>query len=122
MTELHPLVAAHLAAMQDQRDDTTTKGAWAELIACAWLMEQGYEVFHKVSPSGWADVIAWRGQELIKADVRMCDPGGRAGGLSDCQYQSGVVPLFVTKEGVCSFSFKELSTMYKVLAESAGMR
>lgn len=39
--------------------DTTTKGAQGELIACAWLLGLGFEVFRNVSASGPADIIAW---------------------------------------------------------------
>jgi hypothetical protein len=35
------------------------KGAQGELIASAWLLGLGYEVFRNVSASGPADLIAW---------------------------------------------------------------
>ena len=41
-------------------------GAASELIAAAWLMEMGYEVFRNLSPSGPADLIAWKPTEESK--------------------------------------------------------
>ena len=40
------------------------KGSLAELLACAWLLKQGYEVFRNVSQHGKADLIIWRGNGL----------------------------------------------------------
>lgn len=36
------------------------KGATSELIACAWLLSLGYEVFRNVSGGGPADIVAWK--------------------------------------------------------------
>jgi hypothetical protein len=33
------------------------KGAFGELRACAWLLEQGYEVYRNVSPFGCVDIV-----------------------------------------------------------------
>jgi hypothetical protein len=38
-------------------------GAHTELRAVSWLLEQGYEVFRNVSPSGPADIIVFREDE-----------------------------------------------------------
>jgi hypothetical protein len=46
------------------------KGALHETLACAWFMSQGYEVFRNVSPHGPVDMIAMRGNEIIKVDVK----------------------------------------------------
>jgi len=45
-------------------------GARSELIACAWLIEQGYEVFRNVSQHGLADVIALKGDLIFKIDIK----------------------------------------------------
>lgn len=47
------------------------KGAWGELMASAWLIKYGYEVFRNVSPVGDADLIAWYpdDDEVILIDV-----------------------------------------------------
>jgi len=41
------------------RNDKNARGAAAELIACAWLIGLGYEVFRNVSASGPADMMVW---------------------------------------------------------------
>lgn len=40
-------------------------GTVSELKAQIWLLEQGYEVFANIKPSGRADMVAW----LIKTDT-----------------------------------------------------
>ena len=51
------------------------RGAETELMACAWLLGQGYEVFRNVSPFGMIDIIA------IKDGVtRYIDAKSHAGG------------------------------------------
>lgn len=53
--------------------NTTKKGAIAELTACNWLLNQGYEVFRNLTPTGWIDIIAWKANEdPIFIDVAMC--------------------------------------------------
>ena len=53
------------------------KGSLAELLACAWLLKQGYEVFRNVSQHGVADLIAWRENglpmfiEVRSANIRL---------------------------------------------------
>jgi Holliday junction resolvase-like predicted endonuclease len=55
---------------------TSVKGAINELKVCAWLMEQGYEVFRNVSPTGKGDIIIWKnGEEPIIVDVKV---GGKS--------------------------------------------
>lgn len=51
--------------------DKKHKGSLAELLACAWLLRQGYEVFRNVSQHGVADLIAWQpNTEPILVEVR----------------------------------------------------
>lgn len=45
-------------------------GAQSELVAAAWLIGQGFDVFRNVSPHGDIDLIAVRGDELRKFDVK----------------------------------------------------
>ena len=33
------------------------RGAWAELVACGWLLKEGYEVYRNVSPHGVCDIL-----------------------------------------------------------------
>lgn len=46
------------------------KGAHNELIACAWLLKNGYEVFRNVSPHGLIDILAIKEGSLTKIDVK----------------------------------------------------
>src|SRR5688572_690616 len=46
------------------------RGGWAELIASAWLLERGYEVFRNVSAVGPIDLVAIRGDETLLIDVK----------------------------------------------------
>jgi hypothetical protein len=50
--------------------DKGRKGAHSELIACAWLLDQGYDVYRNVSPVGMVDIIAIKGDEHLKIDVK----------------------------------------------------
>lgn len=52
------------------------KGAHAELRACAWLLEQGYEVFRNVSSHGKIDLVAIKDGEVRFFDVKFCYRGG----------------------------------------------
>lgn len=45
-------------------------GALAELMVCCDLMVRGYEVFRAVSPSCSSDLIACKGDKLLKIEVR----------------------------------------------------
>lgn len=45
-------------------------GDYHELQACAWLMEQGYEVFRNVSSTGPIDIVAIKGSEVRRSNVR----------------------------------------------------
>lgn len=48
---------------------TNITGAKCELVACAWLLELGYQVFRNVAPSGNIDLVAIRDNEVIYIDV-----------------------------------------------------
>jgi len=52
--------------------NTSKKGDQSELLACAWLLEQGYEVFRNVSSVGPIDIIAVNEDETILIDVKTC--------------------------------------------------
>lgn len=47
-----------------------TTGAISELKASSFLMENGYSVFRALSPSCFCDIIAIKGKETIKIEVR----------------------------------------------------
>ena len=50
------------------------KGARSELIACAWLLEQGYEVYRNVSQHGKVDLIAIKNDKMVYVDVKTDRP------------------------------------------------
>ncbi len=56
------------------------RGACSEMLATAWLLQQGYEVFRNVSPFGAIDLIACDpvSHEMVKVDVKTCTPSGEA--------------------------------------------
>ena len=45
-------------------------GASSQLRAELWLLEQGYEVFRNVSAHGPIDIIAIKGNQILKLDVK----------------------------------------------------
>jgi hypothetical protein len=47
-----------------------TVGAIAELMVCADLMKQGYEVFRAMSPASNCDVLAIKGEVIKKYEIR----------------------------------------------------
>lgn len=49
---------------------TSIAGSIAEHKATVWLLEQGYEVFRNVSPTGKVDLIATKDGEMTKVDVK----------------------------------------------------
>ncbi len=73
------------------------RGAFSELTACAWLLSQGYEVYRNVSAFGIIDLIAIRGAEILRLDVKTM--GG--GSLSEEQIQAGVQTILVSQDGIC---------------------
>jgi len=52
--------------------NTCDKGAKHELLAAAWLLEQGYQVFRNVSPAGPVDLVAFDTEtgEIVLIDVK----------------------------------------------------
>jgi hypothetical protein len=84
--------------MTVQRDGVEKKhrGAYNELAACQWLLAQGYEVFRNVSPYGLVDVVAVRGDEILKIDVK-----SDGGSLLRKQTGKGIAVLHVSEDGTC---------------------
>ncbi len=46
------------------------KGAASEVIALLWLLNEGYEVYRNVSAFGICDLVAIKGEEILKIDVK----------------------------------------------------
>lgn len=80
-------------------------GSRNELIACAWLLEQGYEVFRNVSQHGEIDIIAMRGDDILKLDIKSGSSlqSGEisASKISNTQFLLGVKRLIVMPDGRC---------------------
>ncbi len=99
------------------------RGAHAEMMACCFLLENGYEVFRNVSGVGIIDIVAVKDDQVLKIDVKQATPqldnGGNArasgGSLSEAQIMAGVVLLFVTEEGFCHFDLRAIGDFYAEL-------
>jgi hypothetical protein len=83
-------------------DETKRKhrGARAELIACAWLLSNGYEVFRNISPHGECDIIGKKGVRIELFDVKSREVSSLAR-LKEEQIAAGVKLLFVSPDGSC---------------------
>ncbi len=107
--------------------DSISSGAWAEIIACGWLMELGYHVFRNLSPKGPIDVVGVKfGNNMITKihffDVKLMSvernsdnqrisiKGGFS--LTPAQVSVGVRQIYITRDGVCAFSKAELRAKY----------
>jgi hypothetical protein len=75
------------------------RGAQTELLACTYLLGEGYDVFRNISAHGLVDIIACRGTELLRIDVK----SGGSPKLKPAQERDGVVILHVDEHGVCEF-------------------
>lgn len=104
-------------------------GSWSEIIASAWLLELGYEVFRNVSDKGPIDLIAIKNNEVTFVDVKSIQvkmkvgkqtfgkaraPGATKNRLKAGQREFGIVPLFVSPDGICSFDGAKLEQIYDV--------
>lgn len=81
------------------------KGALNELLACAWLLQEGYEVFRNLSAHGLVDLVAIRDGAIIKIDVKAgaYGVGGREviKPLYEEQIAEGIIALYVFPDGKC---------------------
>ncbi len=106
-------------------NDMSRVGDIAELRACVWLSEEGYEVFRNISASGPVDIVAVKDGEVLLIDVKVVtfyDRGsgsvhaGRAGKLEGVditllywdkrrdQFHWGVLPAYIPSEAPVSHS------------------
>lgn len=97
-------------------------GAWAEMIASAWLIEKGFDVFRNVAASGPADLVIVGSGRAQLLDVKLCAVTfGRDGQprmnlsnrLSDRQVNLGVTQFLVTTDGVCGFDAQTIRETYR---------
>lgn len=86
--------------------DRKHQGALAEIIAAAWLLKEGYEVFRNVSSHGLIDIVAIRADEILRLDVKTIKVGETRPRLSQDQIDRGVKLLIVDpKTGVCRIEY-----------------
>jgi hypothetical protein len=84
--------------------DKKHRGAHSELIACAWLLAEGYEVFRNVSAHGFADIIALKDGKTFFFDVKTSSASYKPR-ISASQIKKGILPLHVTEAGECSIDW-----------------
>ena len=85
------------------------KGARSELLACAWLLAQGYDVFRNVSQHGRVDIVAIKSGVVTYLDVKTCTPRMKADGhgpLGHYPQEHTILPpgpgmLLVFPDGTC---------------------
>lgn len=55
-------------------------GVWSEMIACAWLISDGFDVFKNVSFYGMTDIVAHKENKFTKIDVKTVSVAPRKDG------------------------------------------
>ena len=97
------------------------RGAQTELIACAYLLGEGYEVFRNISPCGSADLIACKGGEVLRIDVK----ASKYPKLTAKQERENIVILHVDASGHCELATERKQRIARAvgaaLVEIAGM-
>lgn len=105
------------------------RGAWSEIVAMSWLIEQGYEVFRNVSATGLADLVAhdFESGKTWLIDVKTCtlylNKDGTCGvigsKLSKEQRERNVRPLYVTHDGIVSWDTRLIIGIYEQMGAVA---
>jgi hypothetical protein len=92
---------AYNTTMSDVPKGRPARGAWGEMMACCWLLGQGYEVYRNVCPAGSTDIVATKGGEFFRLDVK-CHAGAVGPSkLKPRQAMEGVRLLIVKPDGTC---------------------
>ena len=99
------------------------RGAWSEIMAMSWLIEQGYEVFRNISATGFADLVAhnFNTGKTWLVDVKTCTIYCNKDGtyyvtgskLSAEQTSLGVRPLYVTHDGIVEWDRRLIAAAYE---------
>lgn len=80
------------------------KGCWAEMVACCWLIQNGYDVFKNISQHGLIDIIALRDGKVFKFDVKSVNEAHtNVPPLSQAQAEMGILALAVYADGRVKF-------------------
>jgi Holliday junction resolvase-like predicted endonuclease len=81
------------------------RGTYNELRACAWLLNQGYEVYRNISSYGLIDIIAEKDNVIHKFDVKSCIDidikKTKSTQLSLEQVHQGIKALYIDLNGRC---------------------
>lgn len=85
--------------------------AQTELAACVFLLGEGYEVFRNVSAHGTADIVACKGSEVLRIDVK----SARHAKLTPEQEKEGIIILYIDENGRCEFDFDRKQRIDKAL-------
>ena len=100
------------------RENETTKqirrGAISELIACAWFLAQGYDVFRNVSPHGDADIVVRKDGRTIPVDIKSARPTGELGANRKHQaaiIARGIEVVYVFRDGKCKWG-RDIDPLY----------
>jgi len=100
---------------------TNKTGDRNELLAMAWLVQEGWEVYYNIGSYGIADIVAVMGYTLrmidvktalcriLKSDFRSVRIGVPK--LNKKQLEMGVVPLYVVHPKLISFSLDEIKNI-----------
>ncbi len=96
------------------------RGPYSELLASAWLLEKGFEVFRNASDRGPVDLIALKDGAVTFIDVKTAQITidkfdvlrVHAPRLSKEQEKLGVRALLVTPDGVCDWDARHLTDIY----------
>lgn len=96
------------------------RGAWAEMIACCWLLENGWEVYRNVSSHGKTDLVGGKGQKLQRFDVKLARIIRKGAGHRPTvkaprmgRETDGIWPIYVTADGICAFDTRVLADIYE---------
>ena len=77
---------------------THKRGAINELVACTWLLKQGYQVFRNVTPDGRIDIISEKDGVLTKIDVKT-----QINKYGKQQLEDGISIILIDKDLNCSW-------------------
>lgn len=89
------------------------KGSRSEMLASCWLLEHGWEVFRNVSDRGEIDLIGFDGENVVFFDVKTVSVNYSCSGnaLTQKQHKLGVLPIYVTHDGICSLDISRIRAM-----------
>lgn len=81
------------------------KGSLAELVACQWLLLQGYEVYKNTCAYGAADLVAIKGNEVLLVDVGFTKNSDTKSTCAQQRQSEGrdICFLYVFPDGSCKW-------------------